>query len=87
MNRPETGPIQLGDDWPGTFIRGDDSFFYATCLSVAIEYFEGRNLGNTFEATVLTPLTELRDILVLSFTGHTDHKTKVQKGKWEFLDG
>ncbi len=24
--RVESGPIMFGDDWPGTFIRGDDSF-------------------------------------------------------------
>ncbi len=24
--RVETGPVQFGDDWPGTFIRGDDCF-------------------------------------------------------------
>jgi hypothetical protein len=26
--RPETGPMQFGDDWPGIFIRGDTAFFY-----------------------------------------------------------
>ena len=26
--RPETGPTQFGDDWPGIFIRGDNAFFY-----------------------------------------------------------
>lgn len=23
MSRPETGPMQFGDDWPGLFLRGD----------------------------------------------------------------
>lgn len=27
--RVETGPTQFGDDWPGTFIRGDDSANFA----------------------------------------------------------
>lgn len=30
--RVETGPIMFGDDWPGTFIRGDDAFLYLTAL-------------------------------------------------------
>lgn len=30
--RVETGAIQIGDDWPGTFIRGDDSFHYSAHL-------------------------------------------------------
>jgi hypothetical protein len=30
--RVETGPVQFGDDWPGTFIRGDSAACYATVL-------------------------------------------------------
>lgn len=32
LTRLETGPIQLGDDWPGVVIRGDDAIGYATAL-------------------------------------------------------
>ena len=32
MSRPETGPMQFGDDWPGVFIRGDNAFGYAQAL-------------------------------------------------------
>lgn len=32
MNRPETGPMQFGEDWPGIFIRGDNAAHYAYCL-------------------------------------------------------
>lgn len=35
--RPETGPMQFGDDWPGVFIRGDNAFCYAMCVRRAIE--------------------------------------------------
>jgi hypothetical protein len=35
--RPETGPMQFGDDWPGVFIRGDDAFGYAFALRRAVE--------------------------------------------------
>jgi hypothetical protein len=30
--RVETGAVRFGDDWPGTFIRGDNAAYYAYCL-------------------------------------------------------
>ena len=30
--RPETGPMQFGDDWPGVFIRGDNALFFAMAV-------------------------------------------------------
>lgn len=27
--RPETGPMQFGNDWPGVFIRGDNALVFA----------------------------------------------------------
>lgn len=35
--RPETGPMQFGDDWPGIFIRGDSALGAANCLDAAIK--------------------------------------------------
>jgi hypothetical protein len=35
--RPETGPMQFGDDWPGIFIRGDNALHYAMVLRQVIE--------------------------------------------------
>lgn len=32
MTRPETGPMQFGDDWPGVFIRGDNAFHMAMLM-------------------------------------------------------
>lgn len=37
MARPETGPMQFGDDWPGIFIRGDNAMAYAMELEAALE--------------------------------------------------
>lgn len=31
--RADTGPLQIGTDWPGTFFRGDDSAFMAMSIS------------------------------------------------------
>jgi hypothetical protein len=36
--RPETGPIQFGDDWPGIFIRGDNAMGYANLLEEAAKH-------------------------------------------------
>ena len=33
--RPETGPMQFGDDWPGVFIRGDNALFLAQSVKLA----------------------------------------------------
>jgi len=33
-NRVESGAIQFGDDWPGLFLRGDESKY----LSMSIQY-------------------------------------------------
>jgi hypothetical protein len=35
--RVETGPVQFGDDWPGTFIRGDDAAYFAFILGKALD--------------------------------------------------
>jgi hypothetical protein len=35
--RVETGPVQFGEDWPGTFIRGDHAAHYACILSEIVE--------------------------------------------------
>lgn len=31
-DRPETGPMQFGDDWPGCFIRGDHAVHFGVML-------------------------------------------------------
>lgn len=38
--RIETGPLQFGSDWPGTFIRGDESFHYRVQLETLIAGME-----------------------------------------------
>ncbi len=34
--RPETGPMQFGDDWPGIFIRGDNAMAEAMMIEGAL---------------------------------------------------
>lgn len=38
--RVETGPLQINDDWPCTFIRGDDSFAYIMALQYVLKLAE-----------------------------------------------
>jgi len=40
--RVGTGPICFGDDWPGTFIRGDESHSFAKVLKEVISVLEER---------------------------------------------
>lgn len=35
--RIETGPLQINDDWPGYFIRGDAAFMLSFYISELIE--------------------------------------------------
>ena len=40
MSRVETGVLQVGDDWPGVFIRGDNALMgYAPALRTILHYF------------------------------------------------
>ena len=38
--RPETGAMQFGDDWPGVFIRGDDAMHYAMSLRAFLNGYD-----------------------------------------------
>jgi len=35
--RVETGPLQINDDWPGVFIRGDNALYYAMQLETLLK--------------------------------------------------
>ncbi len=43
--RVETGPLQIGEDWPGIFIRGDNAAYYAMCLE---SYLNGTGQNDAF---------------------------------------
>jgi hypothetical protein len=38
--RPETGAMKFGDDWTGTFLRGDDAIPYAMSLDQVLDFIE-----------------------------------------------
>ncbi len=35
--RPDTGPVQFGQDWPGVFFRGDECGEYVQAISLACD--------------------------------------------------
>jgi hypothetical protein len=39
--RNVTGPLQIGNDWPGTFFRGDESASHADTLQAIAADLEG----------------------------------------------
>ena len=56
--RIETGPIRIGDDWTGIFMRGDDALPTAMYLNYILEYVESRmntedNLEDLFAINML----------------------------------
>ncbi len=43
QERIETGPLQINDDWPGTFIRGDNAAYYAMMLGQLLAVHKEQN--------------------------------------------
>ena len=58
QSRLETGAIQIGDDWPGTFLRGDDSFRYKITLEAIYNIIPDDNL---IEKSILLSLIRILD--------------------------
>ena len=46
-SRVETGGLQINDDWPGLFIRGDDCFYFKGILDGLIVSVGDRYMGLT----------------------------------------
>jgi hypothetical protein len=40
ISRPETGPMQFKDDWPGVFIRGDDALVFAQVVAKVLDMLD-----------------------------------------------
>ena len=58
--RPETGPLQFGEDWPGVFIRGDQAGHLALVLG---EILDDPGCLNSEYITTRAPLEQLRSLL------------------------
>lgn len=58
-SRVETGPVQFGDDWPGTFVRGDNSAFYAGVLAGVILRLKAGKSPDPFALGILENMAAL----------------------------
>lgn len=39
LRRVETGAVQIGDDWPGLFVRGDEAIILMSGIHTLLEQF------------------------------------------------
>ena len=53
MTRVETGPIQFGDDWPGTYFRGDNAGWYGMLLKNLLDTVEQSIKDGKMEYSIL----------------------------------
>lgn len=63
MARPKTGKLQFGDDWEGTFIRGDAAFGYANALQNALRDLASPGAEPPFTSAL--GIATLQDLLQL----------------------
>jgi hypothetical protein len=59
--RVETGPVQFGDDWPGLFVRGDNTFDLMLRIRRLAELLA--NHPDPAVAAALADLTQLADAI------------------------
>jgi len=58
--RIETGPVQINDDWPGVFIRGDNAMFYGKALkSLLVAMKDDTDTHRMLTASALRGLADL----------------------------
>ena len=76
-NRPETGPMQFGEDWPGVFIRGDNAMAYALNLRQIAD-----DVGAYRPEDIAYILKEVYDVL-MSCIEHPLHPDKQVMKKFE----
>jgi len=53
MSRPESGPMQFGDDWPGLFLRGDNAAPAGMLLSEVLSKVQRTGVLNALELAEL----------------------------------
>lgn len=58
IHRPETGPTQINDDWPGVFIRGDNALFFGTVLESILDEAEDHSDFYPVDIAVLRGLVK-----------------------------
>lgn len=55
-SRLETGKLEVPNDWPGIFIRGDNALYYAACIT---DTLNKKSVDSEFQYAVLQGLRDL----------------------------
>ena len=74
-DRPETGPMQFGDDWPGLFMRGDNACMMGMSLQGAIKSYHETGEINPIVIMQLIGLSETLQSCNLNQLHKGDKKT------------
>lgn len=65
-NRVETGALEINDDWPGVFIRGDNAMHYAMSIKQALVKLEAEPNLDIHSALAISSLKSLLQLLASS---------------------
>jgi hypothetical protein len=69
-DRVESGPVQFGDDLPGTFIRGGQSAYYAACLGSLLASGDFVQVGCLEKAAVQNLIEQFRQCMFMWRKNH-----------------
>ncbi len=86
--RPEDGPMMFGEDWCGTFFRGDSASYYAFELTNFINDMEKYN-NESWGAIRLNTLKCLADTLGscdMSLDSYSEDKVQMMKNYKECVE-
>lgn len=77
MDRIETGPLQVGDDWPGMFIRGDQALHASYMLTKHFDecFKPGIDQGDFWSTFNMGYVRTFAGMLTECNMGHIEHKT------------
>ncbi len=71
--RVETGPVQFNEDWPGFFLRGDATLYYAMCLENVLNAVEtGEDPDAVFLLSLQNLLRSMRGSRISSIEDEND---------------
>ncbi len=61
--RVETGALQINDDWPGVFIRGDNAMHYAMSIKQCLSRLESQTDSEFIDIFAISTLKSLAQLL------------------------
>jgi len=83
MSRCETGPVEFRNDWPGVFIRGDNSLNFAMYVEEAVKVIEAaENLHIPTPALLTMYLKDLHSLLA-SVNAYSQNKNLTKLNEFD----